>query len=152
EYQQYPQNYYDNRSRYYWVERQRAYVDKPLPYVHLLDGGLSDNIGLRSIVDAYERTSGFIAKHLSSIHRLAIITVNPRAQSKDEIGNCASTPHIVPTVAMATATTAMDNYSFDTVDFADRLMANLRADRQAAEAEHVELRAPYPYVTEISFE
>jgi NTE family protein len=153
EYERHPENYYANRSRYYWIENQRAYVEKHLPYVHLLDGGLADNIGLRSIVDAYEHTNGFIAKHLGSMQRLAIITVNARTQSTDDIDECAATPHIIPTVAMATATTAMDNYSFDTVDFADRLMTDLRAERRIAQEQPgVNFRVPYPYVMEISFE
>jgi len=141
-------DYYANRSRYYWAQSQLAYVDDPHPYVHLMDGGLADNIGLRSIINAYEQSNGFISRDLGRIERLAIIAVNARTKSKDTISDHRRTPHIVPSVALATATTGMDNYSFDTVDLASRLAADLRQAQLAGGRFH----APVPYVAEISFE
>jgi NTE family protein len=122
--------------------------------VHLMDGGLSDNIGLRSIINAYEQSNGFISRNLPAIERLAVIAVNARTLSKDTISDCRRTPHIIPTVAMATATISMDNYSFDTVDFASRLMGELRQAEllsQQCPGRPV-FHAPVPYVMEISFE
>jgi hypothetical protein len=119
-----------------------------------MDGGLADNIGLRSVINAYEQSNGFISRNLPAIERLAVIAVNARTESKDTISDCRHTPHIIPTVAMATATISMDNYSFDTVDFADRLVRDLRQ----AELLRSQCRgkpafhAPMPYVIEISFE
>jgi len=154
EYQLGLEDYYVNRSRYYWSQSQLAYVDAPHPYVHLMDGGLSDNIGLRSVINAYEQSNGFISRNLPAIERLAVIAVNARTQSKDTISDCRRTPHIIPTVAMATATISMDNYSFDTVDFASRLMGELRqAELISRECPgRPKFHAPVPYVTEISFE
>src|SRR5208337_1784172 len=126
EYQTGLRDYYNNRSRYYWSQSQLSYVDKPHPYVHLMDGGLADNIGLRSIINAYEQSNGFISRNISDIERLVIIAVNARTVSNDTISDSRHTPHIIPTVAMATATIGMDNYSFDTVDFADRLANDLK--------------------------
>jgi len=148
------EDYYNNRSRYYWAQSQLRYVDAPHPYVHLMDGGLADNIGLRSVINAYEQSNGFISRNISAIDRLAVIAVNARTESTDTISDCRHTPRIVPTVALATATVSMDNYSFDTVDFADRLMRDLRQAEllstqcPGAPAFH----APVPYVIEISFE
>src|SRR6202041_1551504 len=107
-------------------------VDHPDPYVHLMDGGLADNIGLRSIINAYEQSNGFISRNLSDIERLVVIAVNARTESNDAISDNHHTPHIIPTVAMATATIAMDNYSFDTVDFADRLANDLKQAEEAS--------------------
>ena len=148
------EDYYNNRSRYYWSRSQLDYVDAPHPYVHLMDGGLSDNIGLRSVINAYEQSNGFISRNLPAIERLAVIAVNARTLSKDTISDCRRTPHIAPTVAMATATISMDNYSFDTVDFASRLMSELRQAEllsQQCPGRPV-FQAPVPYVMEISFE
>ena len=85
-----------------------------------MDGGLADNIGLRPIINAYEQSNGFISRNIPDIDRLVVIAVNARTESSDTISDNHHTPHIIPSVAMATATIAMDNYSFDTVDFADR--------------------------------
>ena len=43
-------DYPDNRRRYFWARNRAMYInDAALPYVHLMDGGLADNIGLRPI-------------------------------------------------------------------------------------------------------
>jgi NTE family protein len=154
EYQTGLQDYYNNRSRYYWAQSQLSYVDKPHPYVHLMDGGLADNIGLRPIINAYEQSNGFISRNIPDIARLVVIAVNARTESSDTISDNHHTPHIIPSVAMATATIAMDNYSFDTVDFADRLANDLK-QAEAVSAQSggkLKLHAPVPYVIELSFE
>jgi NTE family protein len=147
-------DYYNNRSRYYWAQSQLKYVDQAHPYVHLMDGGLADNIGLRSIINAYEQSNGFISRNLPDMKRLVIIAVNARTESNDTISESRHTPHIIPTVAMATATIGMDNYSFDTVDLADRLASDLKQAESvnAQSGGKMKLHAPVPYVIEISFE
>jgi NTE family protein len=154
EYQTGLQDYYNDRSRYYWSQSQLDYIDQPHPYVHLMDGGLADNIGLRSIINAYEQSNGFIARNIPDIDRLVVIAVNARTQSSDTISNSHHTPHIVPTVAMATATIAMDNYSFDTVDFTNELANELKQAEEvsAKSGGKLKLHAPVPYVIELSFE
>ena len=154
EYQTGLHDYYNNRSRYYWSQSQLDYVDQPHPYVHLMDGGLADNIGLRSIINAYEQSNGFIARNIPDIDRLVVIAVNARTQSSDTISNSHHTPHIIPTVAMATATIAMDNYSFDTVDFTNELANELKQAEEvsAKSGGKLKLHAPVPYVIELSFE
>jgi NTE family protein len=154
EYQTGLTDYYNNRSRYYWSQSQLGYVDQPHPYVHLMDGGLADNIGLRSVIDAYQQSNGFISRNLPEIERLVIIAVNARTESNDTISDSRHTPHIIPTVAMATATIGMDNYSFDTVDFAGRLANDLKqAEEVSAQSKgKLKLHAPVPYVIELSFE
>jgi NTE family protein len=154
EYQTGLNDYYNDRSRYYWSQSQLDYVDQPRPYVHLMDGGLADNIGLRSIINAYEQSNGFIARNIPDIDRLVVIAVNARTQSTDTISNSHHTPHIIPTVAMATATIAMDNYSFDTVDFTNELASELKQAEEvsAKSGGKLKLHAPVPYVIELSFE
>jgi len=154
EYQTGLQDYYNNRSRYYWSQSQLNYVDQPHPYLHLMDGGLADNIGLRPIINAYEQSNGFISRNIPDIDRLVVIAVNARTGSSDTISDNHHTPHIIPSVAIATATIAMDNYSFDTVDFAARLANDLKqAEAVSAQSKgKLKLHAPVPYVIELSFE
>jgi hypothetical protein len=91
-------------------------------------------------------------------HRVSLAlqasTFSPATQSRDTVSRFRHTPHIIPSVAMATATISMDNYSFDTVDFTDRLMKELREAEsvKAASGGAVPFRAPVPYVIEIGFE
>ncbi len=90
------------------------YKNKENAYVHLMDGGLADNIGVRAILDAYAH--GFIDKKIKdhAIRRLVLIVVNARTEAEDHLSGKASPPGII-TVAGKTATTAMDNYSFESI-------------------------------------
>lgn len=124
-------DYEDNRRRYYWARNRTIYVDDgKLPYLHLMDGGLSDNIGLRPIESAYRRTSGFIRKLLNDgkIEKFVVIVVNAHTIEKDEISDNESPPGLF-TVASKTATIAMENYSVETVE----AMKELRTERVKAQ-------------------
>jgi NTE family protein len=56
-------------------------------WLHLLDGGLADNIGLRSILRAYDRSDGFIAQRINAGHikRLIVIAVNARTDPPEQL-------------------------------------------------------------------
>lgn len=101
--------------RYNAAKNLHVYLDKQNAYVHLMDGGLADNIGARAVLDAYER--GFIRTRINQgkIKHLVLIVVNARTESEDTLSRQESPPWIF-TVAEKTATIAMDNYSFESID------------------------------------
>jgi len=102
--------------RYDAAKNLDFYKDKQNAYVHLMDGGLADNIGVRAILDAYAH--GFIQQKIfddDGIKRLVLIVINARTEAEDHLSRKASPPGIF-TVAEKTATTAMDNYSFESVE------------------------------------
>ena len=118
-----------NPRRYLWAKQLMTYQDKVRhPYLHLLDGGLADNIGLRAVADAYTR--GFIRRRINNgaIGTLAIIAVNARTDPPEHVDLKESPPHLA-TVAMKTATVSMDNFSFETIEF----MRGLAGDRAQAQ-------------------
>jgi len=100
--------------RYDAAKNLNFYLDKQNAYVHLMDGGLADNIGVRAILDAYAH--GFIDKKIQAgaIKRLVLIVVNARTEDEDRLSRQASPPGLI-TVAGKTATIAMDNYSFESI-------------------------------------
>ena len=59
------------------------------PYVHLVDGGLSDNLGLRGLLDRFVAdgsiASGFADAPAGSIRRLALIVVNAERDVSEAI-------------------------------------------------------------------
>ena len=124
-------DYNDNRRRYYWARNRAMYVnDAELPYLHLMDGGLSDNIGLRPIEAAYRRTSGFIRKLVNDgeIEKFVVIVVNAHTADKDTMSRDESPPGLAD-VAAKTATIAMENYSAESVE----VTKDLRAERVKAQ-------------------
>jgi len=156
---------YWTTERYNAAKNLRVYLDKRNSYIHLMDGGLSDNIGARAILDAYDR--GFIRTRINqgSIQQLVLIVVNARTQSEDQLSRKESPPGFF-TVAEKTATVAMDNYSFESVTkLRETLYARVQTqkDSEACSAlltQHCP-KAPKifpfaadidPYVVEINFE
>ena len=160
-------DYGTNRRRYQWARNRLAYLDKNArPFVHLMDGGLADNIGLRGVENAYQRSSGLINRLINDgeIEKLVIIVVNARTEDQDGLSRDEEPPGL-KTVAFKTATISLDNYSFETVEF----MRELRRERIQAEKNIAVCRerldqcpgsprlpafaAPLdPYVIEVNFE
>jgi NTE family protein len=101
--------------RYMAAKNLNVYLNKHNAYIHLMDGGLADNIGVRAVLDAYER--GFIRTLINQgkIKYLVLIVVNARTESEDTLSGKESPPGVL-TVAEKTATIAMDNYSYESID------------------------------------
>ncbi|MCX5892139.1 MAG: patatin-like phospholipase family protein [Deltaproteobacteria bacterium] len=119
--------------RYAAAKNLQFYLDKHNAYVHLMDGGLADNIGVRAILDA--RAHGFIDQKIQQgdIKRLVLIVVNARTQGEDRLSQQASPPGII-SVAGKTATIAMDNYSFETIaQLRDDLYGRVQTQKDLAE-------------------
>jgi NTE family protein len=96
-----------------------SYLDvEKRPYVHLLDGGLSDNIALRAIMEASGTTGGLeqlmkIA-HLKNVRKFVILTVN--AETSPDVLEYQSDN--IPTMSKAMSAlidAPINRYSFDTI-------------------------------------
>lgn len=107
-----------NPSRYYWARHRMDLMATSEKWIHLLDGGLADNIGLRSILRAYDRTSGFLRQRINRerIRRLVFIAVNARTDPPEQLGREERSPGLID-VFMKTATVSMENFSFDTIEY-----------------------------------
>lgn len=120
-----------NPSRYTWArQRLDLMAGKDEKWVHLLDGGLADNIGLRSILRAYDRSDGFIAQRINAGHikRLIVIAVNARTDPPEQLSRQERSPGLAD-VFMKTATVSMESLSADTIDYA----INRQSEREQAQ-------------------
>jgi NTE family protein len=118
-----------NPRRYLWAKNLATYQDKANhPYLHLLDGGLADNIGLRAVSDAYTR--GFIRRRINdgAVRNFVVIVVNAKT-SPPEPTDLREAPPRIAEVVMKTMTVSMDNYSYETIEF----MRGLVEDRAQAQ-------------------
>lgn len=160
-------DYPNNRRRYYWARNRAMYMnDAALPYVHLMDGGLADNIGMRPIEAAHQRSSGFIRELINQgeIEKFVLIVVNGHTSDKDTISKDESPPGL-DTVALKTATVAMEHYSMETIetvkdlrDARNKAQKNITAcqkklDQCPGSPQLPKLPAEIdPYVIEVDFE
>lgn len=103
-------------------------------FVHLLDGGLADNLGLRHVIESWQR--GDIRQRLNrgSIERLLVVVVNAKAAPTASHDGQRAPPGVVD-VGYETATISMENYTFETVEvMADLFDARRRAQTDLAAA------------------
>jgi len=89
------------------------------PYIHLTDGGVADNIGLRGPLEAISSTnySWSVLRMMNNkmIDKLVVIVVNAATSPVTQRDQTPSVPGLVDTLTAA-ATVPLDNYSFDTVE------------------------------------
>ena len=131
-----------NWARYTWARDRMEFLNMPpdgvqpppRKWLHLLDGGLSDNLGVRSILDAYDRSTGFIRQRINAGHikRLVVIAVNARTDPPEQLSRQERAPRL-GAVFMKTATVSMEAMSFDALDYVvsrqnerDQAQTNLR--------------------------
>jgi len=114
-------------ARDLWSYQERG---SERPFVHLLDGGLADNIGLRGPYVALSgQDSGwsvYTRINQGKIRRVLVITANAKTRSRSEWDRAQAPPGVVDVLGLV-ASGPMDNYSFDTVQLiADhfRVLAN----------------------------
>jgi NTE family protein len=88
-------------------------------YLHLVDGGLSDNVGLRSVLEGLEASaaserfrsvSGF-----DKLKRVAVISVNSLADPDTDWGTQEKPPNVVSMLIRATGV-PIDRYSYEQVE------------------------------------
>lgn len=113
------QDYAVNQRRYRSALELRAYASGEHPYLQLMDGGISDNIGLRGILHALSSTDGdFSVLRLMNrkrVKRVAVIAVNARTDGGAKLDRTARTPGVVEVLEVV-STAPMQNYSFETVE------------------------------------
>jgi NTE family protein len=109
-------------------------------YIHLLDGGLADNIGLRRPTRALKSTDtailparfGFSVLRLIDLRRvkrIAVVTVNAATQGGVGVDKQEHTPGIVSVLGAVTGI-PMGNYSFDTVAALQQLFQEWSAQQK----------------------
>lgn len=108
-----------NPQRYYRARMVRTYQEKERRYVHLLDGGIADNIGLRgplaSIRSGDLDWSVMRKINNEEIKKLVFIVVDARNEVKPDFDKSAKAPGTMA-VVQTISTTPLDNYSFDSVE------------------------------------
>jgi len=110
-----------NARRAARAERRLSYVDSEQPrrYIHLTDGGVADNIGLRepltAIASLNNSWSVLQLINLKKVDKLVVVVVNAATDPATARDSTPDVPGLVETVTTA-ATVPLDNYSFDTLE------------------------------------
>lgn len=103
----------------------RSYLEtdsagKARPFIHLVDGGISDNIGLRGTLVASTTTRGGAWSLLRDINRgvverVVVIAADAKTEPKEDWDRNEESPGFTD-VLLAATTNPMDNYSTETIE------------------------------------
>ena len=134
--------------RYQQASHLRAYEDaSQRPYLHLMDGGIADNIGLRGPLQAITTTDSpwslLAMVNRGKIRKVVVIVVNAKTEPDSNLDRKKSAPNLKE-VLMSVATTPMDNYSFDTVALLADTVRSWQKDEQVRQACQTLLTAACP--------
>jgi len=92
---------------------------KERPYIHLIDGGVADNIGIRSVLETLEAAGASAAFRsdvgFGVIHRIVLIVVNARSGPKTAWDRSETPPGPIAQLLQASGV-PIDRYSFETVE------------------------------------
>ncbi len=106
--------------RYQDAKILNSYIDtEKFAYIHLFDGGLSDNLGVRFILNYTAQTENIWQQmeflNLQNTRKLAIIVVNARNQMATDFAKERQSAPIIDTIGLISSI-PLDRYSFDTLD------------------------------------
>lgn len=117
------------------------------PYIHLVDGGLSDNLGLRAITDRFERIGDYQFETLGQRlpRNIVLILVNAQVTREREIQISPESPSVATTLATV-SNFQMRRSNRETLD-------NLHADLDEFRRQARESGVPAEvYFSEVSFD
>jgi NTE family protein len=116
-------------------------------YIHLVDGGISDNLGLRAITDRMEVLEDQALAELATVgvDNVLIILVNAAVQAENFIEETPEKPSTATTMS-AFSNVQMQRYNQETQDRLSRIVADLE-ERSAAAGHAIDV-----FYSEVSFD
>ena len=89
------------------------------PYLHVVDGGVSDNLGLRGLLEALEEIEASPAfqraADFESIRRIVVVVVNSRSAPATDWDRQARAPGIVAQL-LQSSSVPIDHFSYESVE------------------------------------
>ncbi|MEJ8850399.1 patatin-like phospholipase family protein [Variovorax rhizosphaerae] len=115
------------------LKDREPYLDgKRRPYIHLVDGGVSDNLGMRGVLDAINLMESLNAEgvpsRLDNVRRIIVLVVNSQSSPPTNWDASESPPGTVPILLKATGV-PIDHYSYEAVE----LLKDISARWQSAQ-------------------
>jgi hypothetical protein len=105
------------------------------PYLHIVDGGVSDNLGLRGMLEAFEQLEAspvFQSEmRFSELRHIVVIAVNSRSAPATDWDRKPTPPGIVSQLIQSSSV-PIDHFSFESVELLRDIAARW-ADRRALE-------------------
>ena len=120
------------------LQELQAFADREnRPYLHLVDGGVSDNVGMRGVLDVLSTFEALHAAGLKTpydhVRNIFVFVVNSLATPPNDWDLHEDPPGLLDVLIKATGT-PIDRYSYDTVETLKDIQARWASLRQARDA------------------
>lgn len=130
-----------NTEKYYEAKRLKSYEENERKYVHLLDGGVSDNIGLRYPINALtsENVDWSILRknNNKTIKKLLIVVVDAKRSVKKDFDESAVAPYIRDVIENI-ADTPLSRYSVDSVNLMRQSLYQIYREKKSENEQKME--------------
>jgi len=135
-------------SRFARATQVRSYLDKDKrPFIHLMDGGVADNIGLRepmySMFSTDSPWSVLRMVNMEQVKKIVVIIVNAKTEPNITLDQKESAPDLKDTL-MTVANAPMDNYSFETIELLKKSVEQWQKDVDARKSCETEMKKSCP--------
>jgi len=105
--------------QFYLANNIEPYLDsEKKPYLHLLDGGISDNLGLRAILDRIvfrgDYWKSIEGTHHENVHNVVFVVVNAETQP-DSFWDRVESPPVFAAMVDSYASIAIERYNVETL-------------------------------------
>jgi NTE family protein len=102
------------------LKEAESYTDSvKRPYIHLVDGGVSDNVGMRGVLDALEILEALhdvgVATQLDNVRRVIVFVVNSLSSPPTDWDKSEAPPGTLDILVKATGV-PIDHYSYEAVE------------------------------------
>lgn len=146
-----------NNRRYRIASNLNTYLEREAhPYIHLVDGGLADNLGLRAVMDYIVIEGGLWNTlqrfKLEETRNIVLISVDASALLPSKWEQSADTP---PTMAVldAATTTPLVNNNFETLEYLRSNLAGWRSEIERHKCHGLsKCKTPEIYLIELRLE
>jgi NTE family protein len=116
------------------ITELEPYVDSVhRPYIHLVDGGVSDNLGMRGVLDALEFLEALhnlgLQTPLDHVRRIIVLVVNSLSSPPTNWDESESPPGTIPILLKATGV-PIDHYSYEAIELLKDISARWQEERR----------------------
>ncbi len=102
-----------------YLEMKDFQNSKDRPYIHLVDGGVADNIGMRGVLETLEAVGASATFRgeigFGVIHRIVVVVVNSRSAPRTDWDRKEDPPGTIDQLLKASGV-PIDRYSFETIE------------------------------------
>ena len=117
---------------------------KHRPYIHLVDGGVADNVAMRGVLDSLDLFEALheagLPNHLTSARRIIVFVVNSLSEPPTHWDESENPPGAVDLLLKATGV-PIDHYSHDSVELLKDIAARWQDRREIRESVTIKPKA-----------